>query len=149
MAQRRQNGKRIGSMNHDSLFYDSRVGRLTFSAFRLLMELNQQYTGFNNGNLSATPKTLRFDWCEKTLKRARRELLDARLIEVTKAGVKRRPTLYALTHLPVNEIPKHGIKEKETCLIRATGHRNNYFPVRRDLQAIVNKALAEANENRG
>ena len=80
MNPKRSKGKRIGSMMLDALFYDPRVGKLTFSAFRLLSEFIQQFSGFNNGNLSATPKTLRFDWCDKTLKKAKRELLENGLI---------------------------------------------------------------------
>lgn len=148
MAGRRKLGKRDGSLLHDAIYYDSRVGKLTFSAFRLFTELNQQFNGFNNGNLSATPKTLRFDWCIKTLKKAKRELLKAGLIEITKPGVKRRPTLYALCHLPINEIEKHGIRKRECCSFRGTGKREYFYPVRVDLQERVSKALEAANQKR-
>lgn len=148
MPKRKGNGKREGSLVHDALFYDARVAELSFSAFRLLMELNQQFNGFNNGNLSITPKTLRFDWNDKTLKRAKRELLVCELIEITRPGVKRRVTLYALCHLLVNESRKNGIQERANCTRRARGKREHYFPVKRDLIANVREALDNAN-NRG
>lgn len=148
MATQKGKGKREGSLVHDALFYDPRVAELSFSAFRLMIELNQQFNGFNNGNLSITPKTLRFDWNDKTLKRAKRELLESELIEITRPGVKRRPTLYALCHLPVNESQKNGIQEKANCTRRARGKREYFYPVKRDLAANVREALDNVN-NRG
>ncbi|OOZ47892.1 hypothetical protein BOW39_12755 [Solemya velum gill symbiont] len=137
--QRKTKGRRTGSILLDSLFYDPRIAKLSRPAFQLLIEFNQQYSGFNNGNLSATPKTLRFDWNDKTLKRVKRELLQAKLIEVTKRGVGRRPTLYALCHLPIDETSKHGIKAETTCSRRATGKRAHYYPVRRDIASEIAK----------
>jgi len=98
--------------------------------------------------LCAAKNSLRFDWNDKSLKKARRELLDNGFIVVTRAGVGRRPTLYALCHVPVNEIVKHGIKAKETCSRRASGKREHYFPVRRDLQKEVSIAFAEAEKKK-
>ena len=149
MAKRKPQGKRTGSMLPDALFYDSRVENLTPMALRLLIELNQQYNGFNNGNLSATHKTLRFKWNDKTLKRVKHELLDASLIEVTRYGVKRRPTLYALCHLPINECAKNGIKEREYCTRRADGKRKYFVPVKVDLSMRVRESLDKAHKNKG
>ncbi len=141
MARKKKSGKRTGSMMYDALFYDHRSDKLSPSAFKLLIELNQQFDGFNNGNLCAARKCLRFNWNEKTLKKAKRELLAGYFIEVTRQGVKRRPTLYALCHLSINEIQKHGIKAKENCSFRATGKRSNFYPVRKDLRENLRNAL--------
>lgn len=148
MVRSRQNKKRIGSYLHDSLFYDERVGRLSRTAYQLLTELNQQFNGYNNGNLCATHKCLRFDWNDKTLKKARRELVSEGLIEVTRLGRKRRPTLYALCHLPINENVKNGIRATDNCTTRATGKREHYFPVRRNLQAEVKQALKDSADKK-
>lgn len=149
MGRPKGNGKRQGSILHDALFYDERVGKLPRPAFKLLIELNQQFNGFNNGNLCAAMKCLRFDWNEQTLKKAKRDLLAAELIEVTKRGVGRRPTLYALCHLPINESAKHNIRATEKCSRRAGGKREHYYPVRRDIPGELKKVFDEAAEKKG
>lgn len=146
MTRKKKPGKRDGSKIHDSIFYDSRMADLSFSAFRLFAELYQQYNGFNNGNLSTALKNLRFDWNEKTVKRAKIELLKNGIIEITRPGIKRRNTLYAFCHLPINECQKNGIKANESCTTRATGKREYFFPVRRDLQKEVREAIAKSTK---
>ena len=136
MARRKTPGKRKGSMLDDSIFYDSRLADLSFSAFRLFIELNQQYNGFNNGNLSTALGCLRFNWDRNTVKKARNELLRAGVIELIRLGYKRKPHLYALTHMPVNECEKNNIRAESCCRNRATGQRSNYFPKRRDIQKL-------------
>ncbi|MEW8266490.1 MAG: hypothetical protein AB2731_10135 [Candidatus Thiodiazotropha sp.] len=148
MSRQQQKRGRTGSLVPDSLFYDNRVGELSRPAFQLLMELNQQFSGYNNGNLCAAHKCLRFEWNDKTLKRAKRELLQAGLIEVTKQGVGRRPTLYSLCHLPINEIQKHKIKGETNCVKRATGKRDHYYPYRRDIPGEVKRALSDSADKR-
>lgn len=148
MPKMKRKGKRIGSMLHDALFYDRRIETLSLSGFKLLVELNQQYSSFNNGNLCAALGSLRFKWNDKTLKKARRELVNGGFIEVTRIGVKKRPTLYALCHLPINEIAKHNIKERQACSRRATGKREYYYPVKRNLQAEVAAALENAQKKK-
>jgi hypothetical protein len=148
MSRRSRKGKRTGSLVHDSLFYDNRVGQLSRPAFQLLIELNQQFSGYNNGNLCAAHKCLRFNWNDKTLKRAKKELLQAELIEITKQGVGRRPTLYSLCHLPINEIQKHKIRGETKCVKRATGKRDHYYPYRRDIPGEVKRALKDSAEKR-
>ena len=139
MARTKKQGKRKGSLLYDSIFYDSRLDNITGSAFRLFIELHQQYNGHNNGNLCAARGTLRFDWNDKTLKKARNELVMAGIIDLTRQGFKKKPNLYALTHLPIDECEKHGIKNRETPTNRATGKREYYFPVRRNLQKEVSE----------
>ena len=89
-----------------------------------------------------TPKTLRFDWNTKTLKRAKAELLLNGLVEIMRYGVKRRPTLYALCHVPVDEIKKHGIHGRASCTNRAMGKREYFYPIKKDLVAEVTEALS-------
>ena len=149
MSPKKKKGKRNGSILLDSVFYDSMLESLTFSAFRLFIELNQQYNTFNNGNLSAAQGNLRFDWNDKTLKTARTELIKAGVIELTRMGRKRKPNLYALTHLPINECEKHNIKGRETCTNRAIGKREHYFPVRVDIQAKLRVALSKSRKLKG
>ncbi|MCU7870738.1 MAG: hypothetical protein KZQ98_19785 [Candidatus Thiodiazotropha sp. (ex Lucinoma borealis)] len=148
MSRARKKGKRTGSLLLDALFYDERIGQLSRPAFQLLIELNQQFDGFNNGNLCAAKKCLRFDWNDKTLKAAKRELLHAKFIEVTKRGLGRKPTLYALCHLPINECLKHKIKAELQCSRRANGSRSHYYPYRRDIHAELKQALVKSAEKR-
>lgn len=148
MARSRKKGKRTGSLLPDALFYDERVGKLSRPAFQLLIELNQQFDGFNNGNLCAAKKCLRFDWNDKTLKAAKRKLLDEKIIVVTKRGLGRKPTLYALCHLPINECVKHGIKAELLCSRRADGNRSHYYPYRRDIHAELKQSLEKREEKR-
>ena len=137
MARPKKQGMRKGSLLHDSIFYDAKLDTITGSAFRLFVELNQQYNGYNNGNLCAARGSLRFIWNDKTLKKARVELVMAGIIELTRQGFKKKPNLYALTHLPINECEKHGIKNTKTPTNKATGKREYYFPVRRDPRTEV------------
>ncbi len=128
----KKQGRRVGSMLHDDLFYDERLDELTPSAFKLLIEANQIYNGHNNGNIALTKNTLRFNWSDKTLKDAKRQLLKLELLGIILAGYGRRPTLYALCHYPVNECEKHRINKTEHCSYRATGKRDQYFPIRKE-----------------
>ena len=135
-------------MMPDLVFYDDRVRHLSSMAFRLLCELQQQYNSFNNGNLSATPRTLAHDFSASTLKRAKAELLQADLIEVTRLGSGRQPTLYALTFYPINEIEKHGIRQTQKASRRANGKRQHFYPVRKDIAKEIMKALHNAAQDK-
>jgi hypothetical protein len=132
----------------DTVFYDERTRHLGHPAFRLLCELMQQYNGFNNGNLSATPKTLAHEFSESTLKRAKRELLKAELAMITRPGVGRRPTLYALTFFPIDECKKHGISATQNAPLRAHGKRKHFFPVKVDATALLTEKLNRATKER-
>ncbi|MCU7801939.1 MAG: hypothetical protein KZQ96_01985 [Candidatus Thiodiazotropha sp. (ex Lucinoma borealis)] len=148
MTRSKKRGKRTGSLLPDALFYDERTGRLSRPAFQLLIELNQQFDGFNNGNLCAARKCLRFEWNDKTLKAAKRDLIHEKLIEVTRRGLGRKPTLYALCHLPINECEKHGIKAEIQCNRRADGKRSHYYPYRLDIHGELKQALEKSAERR-
>ena len=146
MGRKSKGGKRTGSIMLDALFYDERLEGLTFSALRLVMELNQQYNGFNNGNLCAAQGSLRFKWNDRTLKNARTELIKAGIVELTRMGRKKKPNLYALTHLPINECGKNNIRETTLCSNRATGKRNHYFPVKINIREVLNKAFSKSKK---
>lgn len=75
------------------------------NAIRLLLDLARQYNGRNNGDLSATFSVMRKrGWTSKgTIERMIKELLDRGWICVTRPGGKHRPTLYAVTWLPIDD----------------------------------------------
>ena len=78
---------------------------LSPSAVKLLVDIASQFTGRNNGNLTAS-MSLMSDrgWrSTATLHRAKRELLRAGLIEQTRqGGMNMGPTLYAVTWNPID-----------------------------------------------
>ena len=78
---------------------------LSFPAKALLLDLAGQFRGRNNGQLSIAWKLMQpVGWRSKTtLYRAAKELLRADLIRVTRAGNRKRCTLYALTYREVHE----------------------------------------------
>ena len=86
-------------------------GQLSSKATKLLIDLLTQYSGFNNGSLSACWTLMRErGWkSTATLYRAKRELIDTGFIVVTKSGMKKRghPTLLAITWNGIDE-PKKG-----------------------------------------
>ena len=69
------------------------------------MDLATQFKGFNNGNLCLAWSLMeKRGWKSRdTLNKARRELLDADLILVTRFGDRKRPNLYALTFSAIDE----------------------------------------------
>lgn len=84
---------------------------LSFSASKVLMVLVRMYKGWNNGDLSAT-KTLMDKYnitSSATLAKSLQELQDKGLIVKTQHGYRgtdgtRKPCLYALAWLPIDEI---------------------------------------------
>ncbi len=85
------------------------------SAAKLWIDLRTQFRGRNNGNISATLKTLAIrSWCSsETLNRALWELLDRGLLRRTregKPGPLRICALYAFTDLPTDRNDRHGIE---------------------------------------
>ncbi len=88
------------------------VNALSHATFRVLMVLVRQYNGRNNGDLCATEKEMSAFGITSpdTINRAIKELLKRGLIVKTRHGGysgkdgKRKPALYALTWLPVDDI---------------------------------------------
>lgn len=66
---------------------------------KLLVDLGSQYRGFNNGDLCAAWSVMqKFGWRSRsTLFNAKKELLAAGFIMVTRQGGRNRPTLFAIT----------------------------------------------------
>ena len=82
---------------------------LTPSCVKVLCVIGSQFTGKNNGRLSATRKQLQ-DWggmSHTTLCASLRELRQRNLIQCTREHIKTRsgakPALYALAWLPVDD----------------------------------------------
>lgn len=73
---------------------------------KLLLDLVKQYNGKNNGDLSAEWSKMRgLGWRSKgTLYAALSALQAAGFIEVTRQGGRHKPTLFAITWQPVDEI---------------------------------------------
>jgi len=70
-----------------------------------LVDLAAQYNGYNNGDLSATKKTmLDRGWNSgDQLNKAKREAEERGLIRVTRQGGRNRCNLYALTWFAIDE----------------------------------------------
>lgn len=83
------------------------VVTLTHAAFRVLVLLAAQFSGFNNGALGITAKqaTNAGIGSDKTLYQSLRELELRQLVELTypASRVPPRPTMWALTWLPLND----------------------------------------------
>lgn len=107
-AKGRRNGPTFVAFPH-ALLDSAAFKSLSPAAVKLLLDLASQYRGTNNGDLALTFSTMRGrGWrSTATLNRAKRELLDAGLIELTRQGGlaqgRRIPSLYALTWQPINE----------------------------------------------
>ena len=78
---------------------------LSAIAVKLMIDLQAQYRGNNNGDLSIAWKLMKpRGWKSKdTLYRAIGELQDLGFAMVTRRGGRRIPTLYALTYLAIDE----------------------------------------------
>ncbi|MDA0273293.1 MAG: hypothetical protein O3C68_08580 [Proteobacteria bacterium] len=93
---------------------------LSGNAVKLLLDLSFQYRGSNNGDLTTAYSVLKErGWKSRaTIDRAKKELLDARLIIETRAGRFMNPggrcSLYALTWLPVHDCPNKHLEHRPT-----------------------------------
>lgn len=78
---------------------------LSQHAVKLLIDLLAQFKGFNNGDLCLSWSIMeKRGWKSRdTLNKARKELIDAELIIVSRYGDRRRPHLYALTFFAIDE----------------------------------------------
>ena len=75
------------------------AARLSRTARALLLDISMQYSGRNNGDLSAAPTVMsRYGWESRgTLHTALTELIAEGFIEVTRQGGRNRASLYAVT----------------------------------------------------
>ncbi|MEH6552429.1 MAG: hypothetical protein V7744_20835 [Pseudomonadales bacterium] len=98
-AKKRTKGRFIGIPYHVAQSYQ--FATLSAHANKLLLDLLLQYTGSNNGRLSACWTLMRArQWrSTSTVFKAKKELLEKGFIVVTKSGKKMRghPTLLAIT----------------------------------------------------
>jgi len=78
---------------------------LSSHAVKLLNDLLAQFKGFNNGDLCLSWSIMaKRGWKSRdTLNKARKELIEAELIIVSRYGDRKRPHLYALTFFAVDE----------------------------------------------
>ena len=96
---------------------------LSATGVKLLIDIAGQYKGFNNGDLHCTMSLMRESgWrSPTTLHKAKRELLEAGLIERTRDGdIFRGVSLYAITWRPIDKCinaktgnPRHDVKPTE------------------------------------
>ena len=84
------------------------MASLSGKACKLFLNMLGQYNGFNNGDICITWKFMRqLNWRSKqTLYKARAELLQTGLIEISRRGGLNRATLYALTNFAVDDCKK-------------------------------------------
>lgn len=82
--------------------------RLSPAGVKLIFDLARQYTGFNNGYLSAAKSLLgKVGWkSETTIREAVKECEHYRLIVLSRQGGRNRCNLYALTWQRIDEKPK-------------------------------------------
>lgn len=76
------------------------------SAVKLMVDIAGQYNGKNNGDLSACMTVMKpLGWrSSATLAKARKELMNAGLIEQTRQGGRNMgPNLYAVTWQPIDD----------------------------------------------
>lgn len=101
----RRKGRFIGIPYH--VANSTQFAKLSSHANKLLLDLLLQYTGSNNGRLSACWTLMRLrSWkSSSTLYKAKKELLDKGFVVVTKTGFKMRghPTLLAITWNGIDE----------------------------------------------
>ncbi|RDH84484.1 MAG: hypothetical protein DIZ80_03115 [endosymbiont of Galathealinum brachiosum] len=74
-------------------------------AVKLLVDMNAQYRGTNNGDICITPKLMRpWGWTSNDqLHKAKNELLDKGWIVLTRQGGRNKANLYALTLWAIDE----------------------------------------------
>lgn len=79
--------------------------RLSAHAVKLLCDIGAQFSGYNNGNLSATWRIMQpLGWKSRdTLAKSLRELCTAGFIELTRQGGLNKCCLYALTWRSIDE----------------------------------------------
>lgn len=134
----RANGRgsksRFAGIPHAVLESDS-YKNLGGSAVKLLVELARQFNGYNNGDLTTALSLLRDRGFSSgtTIRKAKDELLNARLIVETRMGIFTNPggrcALYALTWNPINECPGKDLERAATSKpIRVFGGENSDTP---------------------
>lgn len=110
----KRRGMKFADRIHNSGFFPSRrdvlfskeYQCLGASAVKLYHDISAHWNGKNNGDLCVTFSIMSeyHGWVSNgTLRRALKELLDARFLILTRDGDRNRPALYGLTTVPINE----------------------------------------------
>jgi hypothetical protein len=104
LAPERREAGGFAALPHCLLASSVYIG-LSAHAIKLLNDLLAQFKGFNNGDLCLAWSMMeKRGWKSRdTLNKARQELLDVELIEVSRHGDRKRATLYALTFFAIDE----------------------------------------------
>lgn len=101
-AERREPGG-FAAIPHCLLESQVYIG-LSAHAIKLLNDLMSQFKGSNNGNLCLAWTLMeKRGWKSRdTLDKARKELLNVELIEITRRGDRKKPNLYALSFFAID-----------------------------------------------
>jgi hypothetical protein len=91
--------------------------RLSPNACRLLLDLGRQYSGFNNGYLSAALSILKpVGWrSESKIREAVAECMHYQMIIKSRQGGRNRCNLFALTWLRIHEKKGRPLEISATC----------------------------------
>ena len=121
------------AVNHDFLRSET-VNSLSYKASKLFLQILSQYSGYNNGDFCITWSLMRKqNWRSKqTLDRARKELLDKGIIEITRWGGLNRAQLYALTLYSVDEC-KGKLDVKPSTYPKNIWRKNESVPILKKL----------------
>jgi hypothetical protein len=78
---------------------------LSARGLKLLVDLLVQYSGYNNGDLCGAMSLMKVrGWnSNDQLHKAKKELIDRKLIVVSRQGGRKKATLYALTWLSIDD----------------------------------------------
>lgn len=88
------------------VIFSEEYQRLGASAVKLYHDISAHWDGKNNGDLCVTYSVMSklHGWVSNaTLRKALKELLDARFLVLTREGDRNRPALYALTTVPIDK----------------------------------------------
>lgn len=100
----RSNGLHYSQLIH-AYFESPEYARLSPRAVKALIDLFCQYRGKNNGDLCATYSVMKKrGWrSNDQIRKAINELLETDWIMITRQGGRRKPTLYAVTFMAIDD----------------------------------------------
>lgn len=103
-AKRRQTTGQFLLLPHQVLKHSDFIS-LSPRATRLLIDLGLQFNGHNNGDLCAAMSLMKKrGWTSNDqLNKAKKELIEKKLILLTRQGGKKRANLYAITWQPIDD----------------------------------------------
>lgn len=100
----RRNSPPFVRLNRDMLESDA-YAQLSPKAVKLMVDMLNQYNGYNNGDLSITWSIMKKrGWKSNgTVWKAAQELIDKKFILLTRQGGKNQPNLYASTFHAIDD----------------------------------------------